>query len=279
MANKQSLLPLMHGKYVQIRELEIQYHIFGHEGDYRPRIEYFHDAVRALGGDEDDGQTKHSRLAAERLAYDIEMLRYISARPATAGRGDHHFSTGDALVAEGMQGRESRMDRQIKQELGQHYKDYTVYFAAVMVDFMEDNILSRKEESDLLIQDCYNLESLLTDLAKGSIDVTMMMKAASQLEHDGLRHKIQSMLAQGVPDKQQLTNAVAFVQSARNQIKAEMVEMDKAGMRFVSSQLMVYEQSRDMVKKMAAQGMNIAGKHTAQTIGDHDKGRGSGRDY
>jgi hypothetical protein len=82
-----------------------------------------------------------------------------------------------------------------------------------------------------------------------------------------------------VPDKQTLMNAVAFVQNARHQIKQEMQELDKAGMRFASSQLMVYEQSRDIVKKMAAQGMNIAGKHTAQTVAEPDKGRGSGRDY
>jgi hypothetical protein len=275
--HQQALLSLIHGKYAQIRDIETQYQIFGHEGDYRPRIEYYHDALRALGSGTDDGLTKHSRLSAEHLAYDIEMLRLISARPTTAGRGEQHYSVSDALVPTGMHGEEFRPDRQAKQDLGKHYKDYTVYFSAIMVDYMEDNIKARKEESDILIQDCHNLEGLLTQLANGIIDAATMVKAANQLEHDGLRRKILTMLSQGTPSKKDLMGAVGFVQNARHQIKEEMTALDQAGMRFASSQLMVYEQARDMVKSMASQGMNIAGKHTAQTV-DSSKGRG-GRDF
>lgn len=280
MSDRHALLPLIIAKYEQINMLERQHQIFGHEGDFRPRIDYYHDAVRALGNDYLNGLSKDSRLSAERLAYDIEMLRLISSRPLVAGRGDHHFSVSDALTVYHQHHAEQRPDRQVKQQLGDCYKDYTVYFAAIMVDFMEDNIRARKEESNVMLEDCHHLEQMLKQFAQGTIDVQQVMRGAQALEHDGLRRKLVQMLAKGAPSKSEVQGAIGTVQQTREYIRNDVTEMNKAGMRFATSQLMVYEQSRDMVKRMAAQGLNIVGKHTGQTMGDHDKGRGnSGRDF
>ncbi len=276
MDNQQALLSLMQGKYADIREIETRYQIFGHEGDYRSRIEYYHDAVRALHSDYEDGLSKHSRLSVERLAYDAEMLRIITARPLVAGRGEQHFSTSDAISADGMAGSNLRPDRRTKQELTQLYRDYTVFFVAIMMPKADENNTARKEESDILIEDCYRLENLLNQLSSGSLDIGAVVKAANMMEHEGLRQKIMMLLNNGIPSKGELTQASQSVQQARHSVQHDVQAMDAAAMRFSSSQLMVYEESRDTVKKLASQGLNIAGKHTGTAIQQQHSGQSRG---
>ncbi|MFO0109587.1 MAG: hypothetical protein ACK52W_03515, partial [Alphaproteobacteria bacterium] len=75
-----AILTLMQGKYEHILPIEAEWGIRFEEGDMRPRIEHFHDAVRALtsGADIFD---KASRLSVEHLAYDLSQLRQIQSRP------------------------------------------------------------------------------------------------------------------------------------------------------------------------------------------------------
>jgi hypothetical protein len=267
----------MHGKYSEIRDIEAQYQIFGHEGDYRPRIEYYHDAVRALGSDSDDGLTKDSRLSIERLAYDVEMLRIITSRPLVAGRGEQHYATTDALTVMGDESDGLRPDRRTKGRLTELYRDYTVFFIAMMAQKAEDNIQARKEDNNVLIQDCHMLESLLNQLADGGIDIATVIKAATHIEHDGLRRKMLALLNRGKPNRDELTSASASIRDARTHFHGELKNLDAGGMRFASSQLMVYEESKDIVKQLSAQGHNIAGKFMKQTLDQQGAGRGTTR--
>ncbi len=270
---EQALLSLMIGKYEEIHAIESRFHIFGHEGDYRPRIDYYHDAVRALGHDIDDGLSKDSRLSVERIAYDIEMLRIISTRPLNAGRGEQHFSTSDALSADGLEERALRPDRKTKQTLGQLYKDYTVYFTALLAEKAENNVQARSEEADILIEDCHIMEDLLTQLASGEMDVAAVVKAAGRMEHEGLRRKILALLNQGAPERAELDSAAASVKDARTQVQQEAQALDKEGMRVAGSKLAVYEGAKDVVKQLAANGLNIAGRFTERAV-QQAQGRG-----
>jgi hypothetical protein len=66
-----AIVELMSGKYAQILTIETEWHIRLHEGDMRPRVEHFHDAVRALTSGSASIYEKNSRLSVEHLAYDI----------------------------------------------------------------------------------------------------------------------------------------------------------------------------------------------------------------
>jgi hypothetical protein len=270
-----ALLSLMQSKYAEIREIETFYQIMGRDGDYRARIEYYHDAVRALGSDYDDGLSRDSRLSVERLAYDAEMLRLITARPLHAGRGEQHFSTSDAVSMSGMAGTEHRPDPATKQALAKAYKDYTVYFVALLAEKADMNSTARLDEMDLLVEDCHILEKLLLQLANGTADIADVIRAASMIEHEGLRRHILTFLNKGRPNKGEINSASATVQNARLQFDAEHKAIDAAGLRFAGSQLAVYEESKDVVKALAGQGLNIAGKFTANAMQHQtDKGRG-----
>jgi hypothetical protein len=277
MNQSHAFLSLMQGKYSEIRDIEMRHQIFGHEGDYRPRIEYYHDAVRALASPADDGLTKDSRLSIERLAYDAEMLRLITARPLVVGRGEQHYSTSDALVVTADAGDGLHPDRRTKQQLSDAYRDYTVFFIAMMAESAEDNVKARKDENDVLIQDCHRLETMLTQLAAGGIDIATVIKAAMLIEHDGLRRKILALLNQGKPNRDELNSASNSVRDARNYFNAEQKTLDAAGMRFSTSQLMVYEASKDTIKQLSSQGLNVAGKFMKQSLDGQGQGRGTTR--
>ncbi len=269
-----ALISLMQAKYAEIREIETEFQIMGRDGDYRPRIEYYHDAVRALGSEHDDGLTRDSRLSVERLAYDAEMLRLITARPLHVGRGEQHFSTSDAVVMDGIEGSEHRPNRKTKQDLSKAYKDYTVYFVALLADKADMNSEARLEDMDMLVEDCHILENLLMQLANGTADIADVISAANRVEHDGLRRHILAFLNKGRPNKGEINEATATVQNAREHFKNEQQAIDAAGMRFAGSQLAVYEESKDVVKQLAGQGLNVAGKFTATAM---QQGQGQGR--
>ena len=63
-SQQQAIIELMTGKYAQILPIEQEWGIRLHEGDMRPRIEHFHDAVRALTSGEANIYEKNSRLSA-----------------------------------------------------------------------------------------------------------------------------------------------------------------------------------------------------------------------
>ena len=76
-----AIIELMHGKYQLLLPIESEWGIRLHEGDMRPRIEHFHDAVRAYTSSSADVYAKKSRLSVEHLAYDLAQIARCS-RPS-----------------------------------------------------------------------------------------------------------------------------------------------------------------------------------------------------
>ena len=78
---QESLVALLTRIYHDIRGLEETYGLLIGDGDFRPRIEYFHDAVRAFTSQDPNHYKTGGRLTVELLAYDVVSLRAIYAKP------------------------------------------------------------------------------------------------------------------------------------------------------------------------------------------------------
>ena len=137
MDKQQVLINIIQNKYAEISEIERKFGIFGIDGDFRPRIEHYHDAIRAIDNDVADGLNRNSRLSAERLAYDVEMLRQITARPTVAGRGEHHLSTQNEVALNQQLAENINPDAADKRKLTALYRDYTVFFIALLLEKIE----------------------------------------------------------------------------------------------------------------------------------------------
>lgn len=271
----QSLITLMDRQYREIRDIEAGLSIMGKEGDFRPRIEYYHDAVRALTSEEDDHLGKDSRLAVERLAYDITMLRHITAKPLTAGRGKGHYSPHtDLSMGEEAPGAGS--PRETKQRLGQLYKDYTVLFAAIFAEKADKNANARIEEANSTIEDCHTMQALLEELAQGEVTLTEVVAMAQHMESDGLRKAVNQLLQQKGMQKAILQQAAARLNETAKTLDKDIKDINKAAMNYASGQLLAYEESKDTVKRLASQGLNIAGKFVENAMAQasaHQRGR------
>jgi len=275
----QALISLMDTHYQQIRDMEVTHDIFGAEGDFRPRIEYYHDAVRALSSGEGDPYSKYDRLAPERIAYDVSILRQIQSKPLHAGRGTQHYSTSSEL---GAMGRDNaapkRPPREIRADLSKLYKDYTVMFVAILAEKMDDNVQIRSEEADMLSTECNDMASMIAGVENGSVSVDEVLKAADMLEHDDLRNLLTAILSKGKPATREMKALIAKLKEMQGVMTEERDTIDKASMSFATSQLAVYEEARDTVKRFAAQGLNIAGKFVENAVSQSQgQGRGQGR--
>jgi hypothetical protein len=294
-SDKKSLLTIIHRAYEEILALEMEHGITFSEEDFRPRIDYFHDAVRAYTSGETPYGDASSRLSIEQLSYDLEMLRYIQAHPAPAGRPSRRqgmtsvyypdtyspdASAGTEIVISGAggtnlpalpgQGANSppppRMDRNTKMQLADMYKTYTVMFAAMLVETADKNYNSRIDEQNTAVEDMASLEVLIQRFmqAQTEMEITaladQMEDLAYHIENEELRHKILHLIHDRNQKRRMAEESAKKIREAMQEADREIARIETCHTRFLNSQLMVYQESLDVVKQLAQQGLNIAGK-------------------
>ncbi len=275
---KQSLIPIMNGQYQRLSEIESEWGIRLHEGDQRPRIDYFHDAVRALTSGEANPYGKHSRLSIEHLAYDLDQLRRAQSQPlGLRHRGNQPSPSSDVIKAgDGLtQSRSRGPDRAVRAEISQLYKDYSVMFAALFAEVADMNFKSRIEEVDAAVEDIAMAEDTLKKLAEGHISQQQAAALLDQIEHDELREKLQLAIESRTIRMYEAEQLINGLKGSEAQMENEKMVIEKAHLNYVTGQLAVYEESRETVKRLAAQGMNLAGKFVENAI-SQNAGRGAG---
>ena len=167
-----AIIELMHGKYQLILPVEAEWGIRLHEGDLRPRIEHFHDAVRAYTSGSADIYAKKNRLSVEHLAYDLGQLRAIADRPLGFINRSTEKSAGTEVIKAGgiNPGFHQSPPQSVRQEIISNYRDYTVFFAALFAQTADRNYQARNEEIDASVADLGLIEQVLEQLMSGVLD-------------------------------------------------------------------------------------------------------------
>ena len=274
---QQALITLLQRYYEEIRGIEAAHGMTVGGGDYRARIEYFHDAVRALSSGEQSVYDERGRLAVEHLAYDISWLRHIRSAPLTPLNKQMAGSPSTQLVPLGNAGDAKRMDRMLREQLAEHYRNYAVLFAALFTEAAETNYHSRIEEKNEEVEKLAQADALFKRFEAGKASEQELENAAHHLDDPELRKKILAVIAaqrarkkpDAQPAKQALTTAM---QAADRQANA----IERAHFSFVTGQLAVYEEAKMVVKKLASEGLNVAGEFVQSAIGEaarHSRGR------
>ena len=278
--SKQALIPIMNGQMEQIAAIEQQWGIRFAEGDHRPRIEHFHDAVRALTSGTQDPYGKHSRLSVEHLAYDLGQLRQIQSNPIGGYSRAKELSPGaDVAVTNDINSlKPSGPNRQVRSELAQYYKDYTVLFVALFAEIADINFQARGEEVDNMIADIALVEEIVTKLANGAMSPAEANIKCDQIESENLRNKILQLINHSDVRQAEVDKVMLELKMVEDKLNAEKQIVDQAHLNYVTGQLAVYEEAKDTVKRLAAQGMNIAGQHVEAAM-QQAAGRGQGRGY
>ncbi len=275
--NKSALIELMHAKYMAILPVEAEWGIRLHEGDMRPRIEHFHDAVRALTSGSDSQYEKNSRLSVENLAYDLSQLRAIGDRPLGYINRANAKSTSSALVKMGEAGASPpRMPPQpVRAQLIREYADYTVFYAALFAEAADRNFQSRSDAVDGTVADVGLIEQVVKQLMAGKMTNAQATDELMHVERDDLRERLQAMLAKKNMSAKEKQEVLALIAQIEKGLDTEKKRLDQAHLSYATGQLAVYEESKETIKRMAAQGLNLAGKFVEQAV---SRAQGQGRE-
>lgn len=279
-AEQGAIIELMHGKYQQIAGIEGEWGIRLSEGDMRPRIEHFHDAVRALTSGSDDMYAKNSRLSVENLAYDLSLLRGIPDRPVgyINKTTEKSFSTALVKKNEAGAGIPKMPPAGVRAEIAQLYRDYTVFFAAIFAPVADRNFKSRVETVDASVADVGLIEQILAQLIAGKMNNQQAMAEMNHVERDDLRERIQQMLARKSLSGREKQEALAMLAQIEKGLNHEKKQVEQAHLSYATGQLAVYEDAKDTVKRLASQGLNLAGKFLDSAMQNaRGAGRGQGR--
>lgn len=278
-AEQGAIIELMSGKYQQLAAIEGEWGIRLSEGDMRPRIEHFHDAVRALTSGSDDIYARNSRLSVENLAYDLALLRAIPDRPTGYINRTTEKSFSTALVRTDQVGAGvPKMPPQgVRAEITQLYRDYTVFFAALFAEVADRNFKSRVDAVDATVADIGLIEQILEQLASGKMTNNQAMSEMNHVERDDLRERIQQMLARKSLSAKEKQEARAMLGQIEQGLNKEKKQVEQSHLNYATGQLAVYEDAKDTVKRLAAQGLNLAGKFLDNAMQAAGRGQGRGR--
>ncbi len=261
-SEQQSIVALLTRIYHDICAMETEFNLLVGEGDFRPRIEYFHDAVRAFtGGTPDDG-----RLSVELLAYDLSCLRYIQSMPLAPFKPHGAMlsaHTDIVEVAPALTVKTKRPDRVAKERISELYQHYTVLFAGLLKPYADSDCRGR---TDHLNQDIMDINALIQLLGQ-SADAGQIAAQAQHLEDEDLRTALLAFLRAGKQtQKDEVKKLVSALKGKIGKKDKEIATIEAAHMNYALAQLAVYEASKDLIKKMAVQGMNLVGKFVEASL-------------
>ncbi len=269
-AAQQALITLLNGIYNEIRPIEEKLSLRLDGSDFRPRIEYFHDAVRALTS----GAKAEQRLSVEFLAYDVAMLRSIQANPLLVPKETRKLSPGTDMVAgtafEGHAG-----TGEIKSRLSELYKNYSVLFVALLSEKADHDYESKVNECNDEVKGLAAVEREAKKAMGKSSGIDIETIIYENMDDPALIQKFLNQFGnkrKGILADEAVKKLSDMMKSADKRIK----KAEEAHFTFVTGQLAIYEMAKDVVKKMAMSGLNIVGSFVESAVREATRGGGRG---
>jgi hypothetical protein len=275
-SEQKALITLLNRLYREIRDIEEDWDIRIDETEFRPRIEYFHDAVRALTSSGGRGSDIKDRLSVEMLAYDISMLRYIQAEPLPKSPKNRRLSAMTEIVESSLprvSGDKAGLkpDASVKYKLADLYKSYGVFFSALLSDAADRNYATRIEDINAEVEDAAAFLHSIQDKGDAQIDLEAMAEA--QVQSGDLMNKIIVAFKSGkLKKRMQAMEAHRKLKEIATAIDKENKTVEMAHMTYATTQLAIYEGARDVIKKMAFKGFNIIGDFVESAITEAQRG-------
>lgn len=264
---QESIIGLLTRIYTDILEIEEEYQLIAGGSDFRPRIEHFHDAVRAFSSSADS-----ERLSVELLAYDLNCLRYVISMPLASFKSDGGSMSPKAdlvVLDKGLAVKRARPDRGVRERITELYQSYSVLFAALLKTNADNDYHERIDNLNQDVEDLHKLNGQLDALMDNKEQLPKVVTAIQHLEEDDLREQLlKFMQAQKFTKKDNLKKLMQFLKEHAGRKDKEIASIEQAHMTYVMSQLGIFENSKDMLKKMAAQGMNLVGKFVENAIAE-----------
>ena len=266
-SDQESIIKLLTRIYLDIFAIEEEFQLLAGVDDFRPRIDYFHDAMRAF-----TSGTRVERLTVELLAYDLQCLRYITSMPLAPFKpGGEMLSAGADMVVVGDSPmvKPKRPDRITRERISDLYQHYAVLFAALLKPTAGRDAQERSAQIDQEVIDINAIIAYLEQMIKNQTTISVFAAAVQHLEEDGLRQLLSAFIQhEKYKKKDDIKKMIAFLKKYNTNKDEKRNSVDNALHQYAMTQLAVYEESKDMIKKMAGQGMNLVGKFVEASLKD-----------
>lgn len=258
MQHHAGIIDILNRLHHDIRALELAQGLLFSNNDMRPRIEYFHDAVRALTSG------PPARLSVEKLSYDVEGLRYLQAHPLGSLHARATPAPGRQLHPGSTQlGPTGLPPRELKARLSELYQQYGVLFASLLRPNADNDFHDRAEDLNDRVAQLH-----ATSNARGN---RALMDSALHIADAALRAQVLHLLQSG-----KTKEALALMKDAATRTDTDLKTLDNAHSRYAMAQLGLYEAGKDVLKKLAGNGMNLAGRFVESAMASA-KGGARGR--
>ena len=155
---------------------------------------------------------------------------------------------------------------QTAERLSEAYARYAVLFVAAMADPVENNYKDLLDELEALIGDAAELQELVEFIeTQQGMEAVDMEAFVQDVENPTLKEMLAALqiTQQAERNKRVAEQMHDHLNQIINEADVQIEALEQQHLTFLSSQLSIYEQSKDMVKKLAAQGLNLAGKFVA----------------
>lgn len=261
--DQQSIITLLTEIYLELATIEQKFKLIAGRGDMRPRIDYFHDAIRAFT---DDGQY-HPRLSVELLSYDMRCLRYIEKMPLSSFRndGDNLSPSQDVMTMDGDLVATTNADRGVRARISELYQHYGVMFSALLKPTADRDY---KERTSIINNDAKDVSVIIGEF-ENKADAKTITGLAQKLEEKELRIILSTFIQHKKhKNPEDVKKLLGHLKKHVKQKDDKIKSIDKAHMEFATSQLAVFEESKDMLKNLATEGMNLVGKFVEASVAD-----------
>ena len=288
---RDALITIMNGWYAKICEIEAEHNIIVGGNDLRPRIEYFHDAVRLLTSNPNAVYESSGRLTVEYLAYDLSCLRYIQTRPRSRLKQAQEMdASADAalLSAPGANSQVATLSDSIplpvisqglRAEISERYKNYTILYAALFAEQTDINFKARITEFDMEVGELAQIENLMKLLDAGKVSEKQVEDALENVRNSKLKKELKEMLAERKEKRKwKFYDGIFRIQQQMMRIDEEIGVMEKSHVSFLAGQMTLYHDAKGLVKQMSEQGLNLAGQYLDAAM-QNTQGRGPGRGF
>lgn len=263
-AEQEAIVKMLTRIYIDIRDIEEEFQLLVGDHDFRPRIEYFHDAIRAFTAQDPKHPVTGGRLSVELLAYDLSCLRYLESMPLASFKPHGAMlspQTAMAAVKPGLVAKKAKPDSTVRGRISELYRHYAVLFAALLKPFADRDYRDRTEEMNEQVEALHALMQQMEALGQGKGSQAQAATTIQHLGEEGLRHEmLKFMHNQQFKKKDALAKLTKFLKDHAAKTDKELAAVDAAHLNYAMSQLAVYEGARDMLKNLAGQGMNLVGQ-------------------
>ncbi|MEZ5692221.1 MAG: hypothetical protein R3D71_11250 [Rickettsiales bacterium] len=262
----EAIASLLTRLYFEILEIEKKFSLTIGGGDMRERIEYFHDAIRCFISED----YNNTRLNVEMLSYDLRCLRYIQSNPLSTFKDDDpSLSPSSDIMTNNINIdiKTDRPDRETKNQISSLYKNYAIMFSALLKPIADKN---HKDRLDDLDNDIGDIKQIIDQLEQQKdININMIIKIAQNLSEANLRIIIVKFIQEKrYKNINELKKLISHLKNIIEQKERNIKKIEDNHLAFASSQLIIFESSKDLLKELASRGMNIVGKFVEASIAD-----------